>query len=117
MHKTHLQYCHDQQKGITDMTTLKERWIQEGRLEVKWLVVQNSLSKGLPIDDIAYITGLPMKMVKEMQTIIEQKTPSPIPLRKRLNLDEFSFKRSRELLKEYKGSLSDAVIEERRGNN
>jgi len=33
---------------------------------------------------------------------------------KRLNLDNFSFKRSRKILKDYQGSLSDAVIEERR---
>ncbi len=32
----------------------------------------------------------------------------------KLDLDEFSFNRSKELLKDYKGSLSDAVIEERR---
>lgn len=31
-----------------------------------------------------------------------------------VDLDTFSFKRSRELLKDFKGSLSDAVIEERR---
>lgn len=31
-----------------------------------------------------------------------------------LDLDQFSFKRSKKLLKDYKGSLSDAVIEERR---
>ena len=33
---------------------------------------------------------------------------------KRMNLGDFSFNRSREILKDYKGSLSDAVIEERR---
>lgn len=33
---------------------------------------------------------------------------------KKLNLDTFSFKRSREILKNFQGSLSDAVIEERR---
>lgn len=33
---------------------------------------------------------------------------------KKLNLNEFSFNRSKEILKDYKGSLSDTVIEERR---
>jgi len=32
----------------------------------------------------------------------------------KLNLNEFSFNRSKEILKDYKGSLSDAIIEERR---
>lgn len=33
---------------------------------------------------------------------------------KELNLSDFSFNRSKEILKDYKGSLSDALIEERR---
>jgi len=33
---------------------------------------------------------------------------------KRLTLNDFSFAKSRELLKDVKGNLSDAVIEERR---
>jgi hypothetical protein len=33
---------------------------------------------------------------------------------KKLNLSDFSFNRSKEILKDYKGSLSDTVIEERR---
>jgi hypothetical protein len=33
---------------------------------------------------------------------------------KKLNLSEFSFNRSKEILKDYKGSLSDTLIEERR---
>ncbi len=33
---------------------------------------------------------------------------------KQIDLKKFSFEKSRELLKNYKGSLSDAVIEERR---
>jgi len=32
-----------------------------------------------------------------------------------LDLKKFSFNKSRKLLKSYKGSLSDAIIEERRG--
>jgi hypothetical protein len=34
--------------------------------------------------------------------------------RQQVNLDQFSFKKSRELLKHYKGSLSDEIIAERR---
>ena len=33
---------------------------------------------------------------------------------KKMNLNDFSFNRSKEILKDYKGSLSDALIEERR---
>ncbi|UCH95621.1 MAG: hypothetical protein JSV88_01910 [Candidatus Aminicenantes bacterium] len=33
---------------------------------------------------------------------------------KKLNLSDFSFNRSKEILKDYKGSLSETVIEERR---
>lgn len=33
---------------------------------------------------------------------------------KKINLGDFSFNRAKEILKDYKGSLSDAVIEERR---
>ncbi len=42
----------------------------------------------------------------------EEKVESPAP--KRLTLDDFSFRKSQEALKDYKGSFSDAVIEERR---
>lgn len=42
----------------------------------------------------------------------EKRATQPAP--KRLTLDDFSFKQTRELLKDYKGSFSDAVIEERR---
>ncbi len=35
---------------------------------------------------------------------------------KKLDLDKFSFNRSRTILKDYKGSLSDALIEERRSH-
>ncbi len=33
---------------------------------------------------------------------------------KRVSLSDFSFQRAQEILKDYKGSLSDTVIEERR---
>ncbi|MBI5194350.1 MAG: hypothetical protein HZA08_13045 [Nitrospirae bacterium] len=33
---------------------------------------------------------------------------------RKLDIEKFSFKKSREMLSDYKGSLSDAIIEERR---
>jgi len=36
------------------------------------------------------------------------------PKKKKLNLELFSFDKSKKILKNYKGSLSEAVIEERR---
>jgi len=33
----------------------------------------------------------------------------------KLDMSKFSFKKTRKLLENYKGSLSDAIIEERRG--
>lgn len=33
---------------------------------------------------------------------------------RKLDIEKFSFKKSREMLRNYKGSLSDAIIEERR---
>ena len=37
------------------------------------------------------------------------------PIAHKIDLAQFSFAQSREMLKEVKGSLSDALIEERRG--
>ncbi|QJD77216.1 hypothetical protein [Spirosoma rhododendri] len=42
----------------------------------------------------------------------EKRVAQPIP--KRLTLDDFSFRKSQEALKDYKSSFSDAAIEERR---
>lgn len=53
------------------------------------------------------------KPVKVSVTFLEEVT---IKNGKRLSLTDFSFFKSREILKDYKGSLSDAVIEERRGD-
>jgi hypothetical protein len=36
------------------------------------------------------------------------------PGKKKLDINKFSFKMAKELLENYKGSLSDAIIEERR---
>jgi hypothetical protein len=36
------------------------------------------------------------------------------PVEEKLDMSKFSFKKARKLLESYKGSLSDAIIEERR---
>ena len=50
------------------------------------------------------------KPVKVIVTFIDENTDE----NKRLMLKDFSFAKSRELLKHVKGNISDAVIEERR---
>jgi ribosome biogenesis protein Tsr3 len=50
------------------------------------------------------------KPVKVMVTFIDEDVVE----KKRLSIDDCSFAKSRELLKNVKGSISDAVIEERR---
>ncbi|MDF2430925.1 MAG: hypothetical protein JWP44_556 [Mucilaginibacter sp.] len=50
------------------------------------------------------------KPVKVLVTFIDEE----IDKKERLTLNDFSFLRSRELLKDVKGSISDAVVEERR---
>ena len=50
------------------------------------------------------------KPVKVIVTFIDEN----IDKKERLTLSNFSFLKSRELLKEVKGNISDAVIEERR---
>lgn len=37
-------------------------------------------------------------------------------VKKKFEMNKFSFKRAKELLESYKGSLSDAIIEERRSD-
>ncbi|WP_299285652.1 hypothetical protein [uncultured Mucilaginibacter sp.] len=51
------------------------------------------------------------KPVKVIVTFLEDTENSS---EKRLTLDDFSFAKSQEALKDYKGSFSDTVIEERR---
>jgi hypothetical protein len=50
------------------------------------------------------------KPVKVIVTFIEEDNDE----NKRLTLNDFSFAKSRQLLKNVKGNISDAVIEERR---
>ncbi|MFD2569911.1 hypothetical protein ACFSUS_04650 [Spirosoma soli] len=53
------------------------------------------------------------KETKVIVTFLEDQSIDK-PAKKRLTLDDFSFRKSQEALKDYKGSFSDAVIEERR---
>ncbi len=66
--------------GGTIMQTLGERFRQEGRQEgekdKELLVVRNSLSKGLPLDIVADLIGLPVKKVKQMKAQIEREQSS-----------------------------------------
>jgi hypothetical protein len=54
------------------------------------------------------------KPVKVMVTFMDEDVE--VEKEKRLTLDDFSFAKSRELLKDVHTSLSDAVIEERRSH-
>ncbi len=68
-------------EGGTIMTTYNERLRQEGRQEGiqkerkdwQYNVLRNSLSKGLSMDVIADIIGLPVKKVKQMKAQIERE--------------------------------------------
>jgi len=51
------------------------------------------------------------ELVEIIVTFIED---ADVHISKKIDLAKFSFNKSRELLKDYSGSLSDAVIEERR---
>ncbi len=55
-----------------------------------------------------------VKTTKPVNIIVTFLEDVETPISKKLDLKRFSFSKSRELLKDYKGSLSDAVIEERR---
>jgi hypothetical protein len=53
-------------------------------------------------------TGKPVPVIVTFLDEVE------MPVREKVGLDSFSFGKARELLKDYHGSISDAVIEERR---
>lgn len=55
-----------------------------------------------------------VSITRETPVIITFLEDMPEKETKKLDISEFSFNRSRDILKDYKGSLSDAVIEERR---
>jgi predicted transposase/invertase (TIGR01784 family) len=67
------------EEGGAILTTLSERLRQQGKQDKEWLVVRNSLSKGLPVELIADITGLPVNKVKQMKNKIEREKLAPIP--------------------------------------
>jgi len=58
--------------------------------------------------DKAYMSK---KVRKVIVTFLEDNAKDDL---KRLNLEDFSFKKSREKLESFKSSLSDTIIEERR---
>ena len=60
--------------------------------------------------DKEYLSKEPVKVIVTfLEDTVEQKQSE-----KRLTLADFSFMKSRKALERYKGSLGDAVIEERR---
>jgi hypothetical protein len=52
-----------------------------------------------------------IKPVKVIVTFLEEVN---IPEKRRINLEHFSFNRSKKILENYQGSLSDVIVEERR---
>lgn len=55
-----------------------------------------------------------IETVTPVEVIVTFLDDVKAPVTQKMDLSRFSFMKSRELLKEYSGSLSDAVIEERR---
>ena len=55
-----------------------------------------------------------VSITRETPVIITFLEVLPEEKTKKLDISEFSFNRSKDILKDYKGSLSDTVIEERR---
>jgi len=51
-----------------------QKGIQTGMERKDWIVVQNSLDMGLPVDAIAKITGLPVKRIKQIIAKIQSGT-------------------------------------------
>ena len=52
-----------------------------------------------------------IKPVKVIVTFLEDVA---VPETSKLNLEQFSFKKSKKILENYQGSLSDVIVEERR---
>jgi len=55
-----------------------------------------------------------IKTEKPVNVIVTFLEEVKAPVEKKLDMSKFSFKKARKLLESYKGSLSDAIIEERR---
>jgi hypothetical protein len=55
-----------------------------------------------------------IKTEKPVNVIITFLEEVKAPVEEKLDMSKFSFKKARKLLESYKGSLSEAIIEERR---
>jgi len=55
-----------------------------------------------------------IKTVKPVNVIITFLEEVKAPVEEKLDMSKFSFKKARKLLESYEGSLSEAIIEERR---
>ena len=55
-----------------------------------------------------------IKTEKPVNVIVTFLEEVKTPVEEKLDISKFSFKKARKLLESYKGSLSDAIIEERR---
>ncbi len=55
-----------------------------------------------------------IKTEKPVDVIVTFLEEVKAPAAEKLDLDKFSFKKAKKLLESYKGSLSEAIIEERR---
>ena len=58
-----------------------------------------------------------IKTEKPVNVIVTFLEEVKVPVAGKLDMEKFSFKKSRELLASYKGSLSDAIVEERRSDS
>jgi hypothetical protein len=75
---------------------------------IKMLAVKGVYENGeIKLKEKVSISGEIPVIITFLEDIEKQEIQKP-------DINKFSFKRSKELLKDYKGSLSDAVIEERR---
>ncbi len=64
----------------------------------------------LPEEDVRFLAGIADYLRRKAKSKIEDERIKSA----KIHLNDFSFKRAREALKDFKGSLSDTVIEERR---
>ncbi len=55
-----------------------------------------------------------IKTEKPIRVIVTFLEEVKTPVEEKLDISKFSFKKAKKLLESYKGSLSDAIIEERR---
>ncbi|MBW6518125.1 MAG: hypothetical protein K0A89_06455 [ANME-2 cluster archaeon] len=69
--------------------------------------------KGVYKDGIVIIREK-IKTEKPVNVIITFLEDVKVPVEEKLDMSKFSFKKARKLLESYEGSLSDAIIEERR---